>query len=88
MSRPVTPAAGPWSRWRLLGLLAGVTATALALLVGLGLVVASTLNPPAGPATTPPTLSDAAALGDAHRDQVAAGRPRSSSRRSSDSAIC
>jgi len=72
MSRPVTPAAGPWARWRLLALLAGVAATAVALLVGLGVVVWATLAPPAAPAGTPPTSPDAAALGQAHRDQIAA----------------
>ena len=67
-----TPKAGGWPRSRLILLVASVAATAVALVVGLGLAVWFALAPTPTVASGPAPVADAGDRGDAYRDQIAA----------------
>ena len=60
-----------WPRWRLVAILTAVTATALTLLVGLGLALWPLLNATPTPTVTSPSPAPRAVRGTAYRDRIA-----------------
>jgi len=68
-----TPEPGTWPHWRLYATLATVGATALTLLIGLALAIASMIRPtPPARATDSPVPVAGEVRGDVYRDQLAA----------------